>query len=118
AAAMGLGFAAMNTANNLLYLLASLLLALIVVSGVLSEQAMRRLRRTSVVPEEIYAGRPVLLGARVANRKRWLTSYSITLRVASRRLYVDRLAAGDEVLVTWESTFAARGRTRLPGVRV
>jgi uncharacterized protein (DUF58 family) len=118
AAAMGLGFAAMNTANNLLYLLASLLLALIVVSGVLSEQAMRRLRLTAVVPEEIYAGRPVLLGARVANRKRWLTSYSITLRVASRRLYVDRLAAGDEVLVTWESTFAVRGRTRLPGVRV
>ena len=118
AAALGLGFAAMNTGNNLLYLLASLLLALIVVSGVLSEQAMRRLRLSPVVPEEIYVGRPVLLGARVANGKRWLPSYSITLRVADRRLYVDRLAAGAEVLVTWESTFAARGRTRLPGVRV
>jgi uncharacterized protein (DUF58 family) len=118
AAALGLGFAAMNTGNNLLYLLASLLLALIVVSGVLSEQAMRRLRLSPVVPEEIYAGRPVLLGARVANGKRWLPSYSITLRVAARRLYLDRLAAGEEVLVTWENTFAARGRTRLPGVRV
>jgi uncharacterized protein (DUF58 family) len=118
AAALGLGFAAMNTGNNLLYLLASLLLALIVVSGVLSEQSMRRLRLSSVVPEELYAGRPALLGARVANGKRWLPSYSITLRAGDRRLYLDRLAAGDEVLVTWESTFAARGRARLPGVRV
>jgi uncharacterized protein (DUF58 family) len=117
-AALALGFSAMNTGNNLLYLLASLLLALIVVSGVLSEQSMRRLHLSAVVPEEIFAGRPALLGTRVANRKRWLPSYSITLRAGPRRLYVDRLAAGEEVLLTWESTFAARGRARLPGVRV
>ena len=118
AAAMGLGFAAMNTGNNLLYLLASLLLALVVVSGVLSEQSMRRLRLSAVVPEEIHAGRPALLGVRVANCKRWLPSYSFTLRAGDRRLYVDRLAAGQEVLLTWEHTFPARGRARLPGVRV
>ena len=117
-AALALGFAAMNTGNNLLYLLASLLLALIVVSGILSEHSMRRLRVSAVLPEEIYAGRPALLGARVANGKRWLPSYSVTLRSGARRLYVDRLAAGEEVLLTWESTFAARGRTRLPGVQV
>ena len=40
-AAVGLGFAAMNTGNNLLYLLVSMLLGLIVVSGVLSERSMR-----------------------------------------------------------------------------
>jgi uncharacterized protein (DUF58 family) len=108
----------MNTGNNLLYLLASLLLALILVSGILSEQSMRRLRLSAVVPEEIYAGYPALLGARVTNGKRWLPSYSVTLRSGAQRLYVDRLAAGEEVLLTWESTFPRRGRTRLPGVRV
>jgi uncharacterized protein (DUF58 family) len=117
-AALALGFAAMNTGNNLLYLLASLLLALVVVSGVLSEQSMRKLRLSAVVPEEIYAGRPVLLGVRVVNRKRWLPSYSVTLRAGDRRCYLDRLAAGEETLLTWESTFAARGRVELPGVRV
>ena len=35
--AVGLGVAAINTGNNLLYLLVSALLALIVVSGILSE---------------------------------------------------------------------------------
>ena len=37
----GLGVAAINTGNNLLYLLDSLLFGLIVVSGVLSEMVMR-----------------------------------------------------------------------------
>src|SRR5262249_10068835 len=70
---MGLGVAAINTGNNLLYLLVSLLLALIIMSGVLSEQSLRRLDLTAMDPEEIYAGRPALFGMTVANRKRWLT---------------------------------------------
>jgi uncharacterized protein (DUF58 family) len=117
-AAVGLGLAAVNTANNLLYLLASLLLALIVVSGLLSEQSMRRLRLRPVVPDEIYAERPARLGARVFNRKRWLPSYSVALEAGDRQLYIDRLAAGAERLVTWEATFTTRGRRRLPGLRV
>jgi len=79
--AVGLGVAAINTGNNLLYLLVSALLALIVVSGILSEQAMRGLALTGITPEEVYAGRPALLGATLANRKRWLTSYSVTLEL-------------------------------------
>ena len=62
--------AAINTGNNLLYLLVSALLALIVVSGILSEQAMRGLALTPITPEELYAGRPARHGAPVANRKR------------------------------------------------
>ena len=47
---IGIGVAAINTGNNLLYLLVSLLLSLIVVSGVLSEQSMRGLRLEADVP--------------------------------------------------------------------
>jgi uncharacterized protein (DUF58 family) len=117
-AAVGLGFAAVNTGNNLLYLLASLLLALIVVSGILSEQSIRGLHLRPALPEELYAARPVRLGARVLNRKRWLPSYSVALEAGHRRLYIARLGAGEERLVTWEATFAARGRQRLPGMRL
>ena len=59
---IGLGVAAVNTGNNLLYLLVSLLLALIIVSGVLSEQSMRGLELIAVDPEEIYAGHPAVFG--------------------------------------------------------
>jgi len=108
----------MNTGNNLLYLLASLLLALIIVSGVLSEQSMRKLRLSAVVPDEIYAGGPTALGVRVANGKRWLTSYSVMLEAGEGRLYLDRLRAGEQRLLTWEATLPRRGRQRLPGLRV
>ena len=37
-AAVGLGLAAINSGNNLLYLLESALLGLVIVSGILSEQ--------------------------------------------------------------------------------
>jgi uncharacterized protein (DUF58 family) len=120
---MGLGVAAINTGNNLLYLLVSLLLALIIVSGVLSEQSLRGLELIALDPEEIYAGRPALFGMTIANRKRWLTSYSITIEILSptsttRFLYLPRLDAGAERLVTWEDTLPRRGVHRLAGVRI
>jgi uncharacterized protein (DUF58 family) len=126
--AVGLGVAAINTGNNLLYLLVSALLALIVVSGILSEQTMRGLHLTGIVPDEVYAGQPALLGAAVANRKRWLTSYSVTLdllapeahalETGSRFIYFRRVEAGVERLATWEETLRRRGRHRLTGVRL
>jgi len=120
---IGLGVAAINTGNNLLYLLVSLLLGLIVVSGILSELVMRGLELTGVEPEEIHAGQPALFGAHVANGKRRLTSYSITIELLSpgarpRFLYLPRLGPGAERLVTWEDVLPRRGRHRLAGVRI
>jgi len=120
---IGIGVAAINTGNNLLYLLVSLLLSLIVVSGVLSEQSMRGLRLEADVPEEIYAGTPALFGAVLANTKHWLTSYSVTLELLGRGeptrfIYVPRLEAGRDRLLTWEDSLPTRGRQRLAGVRL
>src|SRR5262245_29716214 len=120
---IGLGVAAINTGNNLLYLLVSLLLGLIVVSGMLSELSMRGVHLTGIEPEEIHAGEPQLFGAIVANRKPWFVSYSIGIEVLSptaepRFLYVPRLPPGSERLVTWHNTLPRRGRHALPGVRV
>jgi len=117
-AALGLGFAAMNTGNNLLYLLTALLLGLVIVSGVLSERSRRGLRLHPVLPQEIYAGRPFALGARLENVKRRRVSRSLAVETPGRRLYVDRLAPGQARLLTWETTLPRRGRRRLAGVRV
>ena len=120
---IGLGVAAINTGNILLYLLVSLLLSLIVVSGVLSEQSMRGLRLEADAPEEIYAGAPALFGAVLVNSKRWLTSYSVALELLTRGaptrfIYLPRLEAGRDRLLTWEEILPARGRQRLAGVRL
>ena len=121
-AAMGLGVAALNTGNNLLYLLCSLLLALVIVSGILSEQTMRGLGVESLVPEELFAGRPAVGGASVTNRKRWLPSYSVVVEVAGPEgpasYYLPRLSAGASRLVTWQFAMPERGRHRLAGARI
>jgi len=122
-AAVGLGVAAVNTGNNLLYLLSSMLLALVVVSGILSEAVIRRLRVAAMLPEEIYAGRPALMGATVTSAKRWVPSYSIPIEVleagrAARFIYIPRIPAGEGRLITWEATLPRRGRHRLDGLRV
>jgi uncharacterized protein (DUF58 family) len=122
-AAAGLGFAALNTGNNLVYLLCSMLLALMVVSFVLSELTLRRLRLTVEAPEELYAGRPALVTGRLANQKRRLASHGIGVEVrdpggAARVLPVPRLRAGDEWRLSWEVALPRRGRHRLPAARL
>jgi uncharacterized protein (DUF58 family) len=117
---VGLGLAAMNTGNNLLYLLLSMLLGLITVSGVLSERSIRGLRLVAMTPDEVFAGRPVVVGARVVNAKSWATSYSVAIEVlpGGPTAYVPRLEAGAERIVTWRQTLPRRGRHALARVRI
>ena len=68
---LGVGFAALNTGNNLLYLVLSLLLAFLTLSGLLSESALRGIEIRRTLPREIYAGidNPVQLEVRNSQRK-------------------------------------------------
>jgi len=120
AVALLLGLAAVNSGNNLLYLLESLLLALVIVSGVMSEQSLRGLRLTPLVPPEVFAGRAVMLGAVVRNTKRRLPARSIALETAdgARVISLPWLGPGVERVAAWQHVFARRGRQRLPGLRL
>jgi uncharacterized protein (DUF58 family) len=99
AVTVGLGLTAMNTGNNLLYLLESMVLALIVVSGALSEQSVRGVRVLARLPDEIFAGTPCTVGMRVRNTKTRRPSFSIALERphgGERVAYLARLGPGEE----------------------
>lgn len=74
---VGVGFAAVNTANNLLYLVLGLLLSLLLVSGVLSDLALWRLQIRRRLPERMFAGKRALIEVDASNEKRWLASVSV-----------------------------------------
>lgn len=76
---LGVGAAAVNTGNNLLYLVLGMLLSLIVLSGLLSEVALRRLRVERRLPRRAFAGSPCLIELVLTNRKHRLASYSVEL---------------------------------------
>src|SRR2546426_12793719 len=52
---LAVGVAALNTGNNLLYLLLAMMLSLIVMSGILSEQCLRHLVIRRRIPEHVFA---------------------------------------------------------------
>ena len=73
----GVGFAAINTGNNLLFLMLGLLLALMLVSGVMSELSLRELTVVRRLPMRAQVGRPHLVEIEVFNHKGRVPSYAI-----------------------------------------
>lgn len=71
------GMGAVNTGNNLLYLLLGMMLGLIIVSGILSERVLRRLTVRRLASGDLFARRESRLSWEVTNGKRLLSSFSI-----------------------------------------
>ena len=78
-----IGIAALNTGNNLLYIVVAAMLAAILVSGVVSAWVLRYLELDVRLPEHVFAGRPVAGRIVLHNPRRLLPSFSI--RVISTR---------------------------------
>ncbi len=74
---VGLGIAAVNTGNNLLYMVFGLSLALIVISGVLSESNLRGLRCSALPEIRPVAGRPATAALTVTSRRPRFPAFSI-----------------------------------------
>lgn len=73
------GVAAINTGNNLLYLVLSLLLGLLLLSGVLSDLSLYALEVELSLPHRLEVGGARLGEVALLNRKRWLSSFSISV---------------------------------------
>jgi uncharacterized protein (DUF58 family) len=72
-----IGIAALNTGNNLLYIVVAAMLAAIVVSGYVSALVLRYLELDIHLPEHVFAGRPVLGRIVLHNPRRLLPSFSV-----------------------------------------
>jgi uncharacterized protein (DUF58 family) len=72
-----IGIAALNTGNNLLYIVVAAMLAAILVSGVASALVLRGLQLEVRLPEHVFAGRPLVGRIALRNPRRFLPSFSI-----------------------------------------
>ncbi len=124
AVALGIGFAAMNTGNNLLYLLLGMLLSLIIASGVLSEMSLRGVTAKRMPPVRLYAGSPFLMGISLNNSKRRLPSFSIEVedfcegRILDKKCYFLKLPAGRTQQTSYRHGLSRRGRYAFTGFRI
>lgn len=121
---IAIGLAALNTGHNLFYLVFAMLVSLIVVSGLLSERAVRHLRVERRVPAEMFARSAVPLELRVRNVSRKRASYAVEIRegVAGqprRRVgFLDRLDPGVERSFVSLWSFPRRGRQSFRSVHL
>ena len=74
-----IGIAALNTGNNLLYIVVAAMLAAIMVSGFASALVLRDLELDVRLPEHVFAGRPTLGRIVLRNPRRWLPSFSVNV---------------------------------------
>jgi len=72
-----IGIAALNTGNNLLYIVVAAMLAAILVSGVVSAWVLRWLDLDVRLPEHVFAGRAVMGRIVLRNPRRFLPSFSV-----------------------------------------
>jgi len=73
-----IGIAALNTGNNLLYVIVATMLGAIAVSGIASALCLRGLELDLKVPEHIFAGIDVPATICVRNPRKWLPSLSVS----------------------------------------
>ena len=121
---LGVGFAAINTGNNLLYLLLGMLLSLIVVSGVMSDLSLRRLTVTRRLPVRAQVGRAHLVEIEVYNHKKKVPSYAIEVedlragQPADKRCFFLKISPASAQVAAYRRTPARRGRDRHTGFRI
>jgi uncharacterized protein (DUF58 family) len=132
-----IAIAALNTGNNLLFIILASLLAAILVSGVLSQAVLSQLELDFVLPDHVFAQQPMISRLTVSNLKWVFPSFSVTVsaRDADRKkrrrslvprprqildapVYVPYIPHRSSVTQHVEITFPRRGRYTQEGFRV
>jgi uncharacterized protein (DUF58 family) len=120
------GVAAINTGTNLLYLVLSMLLSLIVISGMMSEIDLKGLKLARGLPQQIFAGEQVRFRLQVQNPRRLIPSFALMVRemdldrgdgakAPGPVQFVSRLRPGEMATCTYTTSFARRGVYPLSG---
>ena len=117
-------FAAINTNNNLLYMVLSALLSVLLLSGFLSGVNFRGIQLELRVPQHCFAGENLPVSIQLHNLKSMFPSFSLTVDniretgIMFSSFYVACVPNRSEEIHLAQVTFHSRGRYRFQRVRV
>lgn len=112
------GFSALNTNNNLLYLIFGVMLSLMVISGIISMINLSRIDIKLAGTPEIYALTPSEIVFKLTNQKPFIPSLSLTLEMGDNRSFLIYLPAHSPRLVSMNCFFNTRGWNNLPEMNI
>jgi uncharacterized protein (DUF58 family) len=121
--------AALNTGNNLLFLILASLIAIVLMSGILSSVTLSGVEMRLALPEHIFAGQPVRATVELENQKLTLPSFSLRVEAVHEKgaaatamfeqpVYFPYLPKQDRVQQSVPMTFARRGAYRQDAFRI
>jgi uncharacterized protein (DUF58 family) len=91
---VALGVSAVNTGNNLIYLITAAFLSFLGVSGFFGKSNIARVAIELGVPAELYSNTEFLLKVRLTNQRRYLPSFLIRVRSGAVETVFPFVAAG------------------------
>jgi uncharacterized protein (DUF58 family) len=121
---LGIGAAALNTGNNLLYLIFGMMCSFLILSGILSNNTLNRVVIVPHFPARIFATDLLPVHIDLVNLKRRFPSFALLLSPASKdveapdKAFVLKLHKGERVSVANHIRFPKRGRSKLPDYEV
>ncbi len=108
------GFAALNTGNNLLYLTFGMMLSFIAASGIISMINLSKIEVKFDLPEDVFALTPAPLRFSVKNLKTLVPSYSLTIDIEGKKSFLSHLPPKVTKTATVEFLFKSRGWNNVP----
>lgn len=121
---LAIGVGAINTGNNLLYLVVAVMLSFIVISGIMSESTLKGVTVSRKLPSRAFKGAPAHVQMKVKNYKKILPSFSFTIAeipvngLKPTDAYFLKLAEHGEAVKNIHYTFENRGQYVLEGVKI
>jgi len=124
-----ISLAALNTGNNILFLILASLIAIILMSGILSSITLSGVAMRLQLPEHIFAGQPIRASIELENEKLTLPSFSLRVEAVTAKnspaaailetpVYFPYLPKRGRAHQTVPISFSARGVYRQDAFRI
>lgn len=121
---LGVGIAALNTGNNLLYLTFGMMLSFIILSGLLSNNTLHDVALKPQFPKRIFCGATFSVRYEIENRKKFFPSYAINVfpikktPMRSEGTFVLKIPPKSSEMAASRVEFSKRGYWPLPDFRI
>lgn len=113
-----IGFSAVNTGNNLIYLITSALLSYMLVSGIFGRHNLHGLDIDLEIPDEVFAKTEIPVGIRLLNQKKVMPAFLINAVVERQHVLFPFTAGRAEVKRYCDIRFGARGEHLIENIYV
>ncbi len=113
-----LGFAAVNTGNNLLYLMVSALLGFMAISGLMGQRNLKGLKVTILPGTDIFAKLPARIDIQVGNPHAYLPAFLIEISIAGQSRLFPLLPPGEGQRLSLSAVLPSRGHHKLTNIWV